>query len=164
MSYFLRNDDGVSAVEVVVAAFVAAAIAVPLVALLSQQRDAGQRSRYEYLALLAARDAAYESRFLAAAGLDPAKLEQDWTGLKGSVYARLGETASGLRAKFEYPPEHTRIQTHVAWLSSQGRQHLGRVRVRWQEPEKVGSAAANSRRPSETDLVFGALRPAWSER
>jgi hypothetical protein len=135
---------GVSAVEVMVAVMVAAAIAIPCLTLLFQERDTEQRSRFEYEALLAARDAMYEARMLIGIGAQPASAARTPARpLTGNPLARVTVeiTIDG--------PSATVPRLRPA-----------KVLARWLDPA-VASSAGQAGRKSAVELHFGVLRPPW---
>lgn len=162
---------GLTATEVLVAALVGGAIAVPLLTLLFQERASVQYSRFRHAAVLAARDEAYEARFAVAAGVDPDSLEHDWQPLVGSPLERLGDRVSGGGLPDAvYAREQQRLQTRLEILTRtvpdsgdpvQERLQLAAVSVRWDEPEVAAEEgpAKKTRRPGSIRLVFGWLLP-----
>src|SRR5439155_4950594 len=81
---------GMSAVEILIAVMVAAAITIPVLTLVFQERDTEQRSRFEYLALLAARDEMYQARMLAGMGADLTRVTHGARPVKGNPLDGIG--------------------------------------------------------------------------
>src|SRR5688572_30428397 len=66
-----RRRRAISAVEILVGVAIFASIAIPILSMLYKSREAEQVSRFQYLALIAARDEMYRARFLIGAGAQP---------------------------------------------------------------------------------------------
>lgn len=154
----VRSPDarGVTAVETALAALVAAVLSVPLLVLLFRERDSGQRTRWEYLALLAAREAMYDARFLAAAGAQPVTLARGFHPLTGSPLESLAPVAFGATTQLRYPPAFERIETSLAVEPAGFRLHRATVTARWSDP---AASEPNDARPREVRLVTGLLSP-----
>lgn len=156
---------GASAVEIMVAVMVAAAIAIPCLTLLFQERDTEQRSRYEYEALLAARDAMYEARMLIGIGAQPASAARTPARpLTGNPLATLGTALEGGTGDVPaYGPEQARVTVEVtidAASASVPRLRPAKVVARWLDPG-VASSPGQAGRKSAVELHFGVLRPPW---
>lgn len=149
---------GFSAVEVMVAVMVAATVGIPLLTLLMQERDTEQRSRFEYLALIAARDAAFEARALAACGKVGAAAH-DFEALKGSPLKRLAPLFADGKGPTttEYSSDQARVSLEVKLEAAPtgGQPQLGTVTARWIDPD----LAAKDRRRSTLSLTFGMMKP-----
>lgn len=153
----MRAARGFSAVEVTIASAVAALLAVPLLALMWQERDTAQRARFEYLAVIAAREEMYEARLLAALGASPGEIaHEDWQPLEGDVLARLANATDGPRPLAAYRPDQSRIETRLEIAHGSGRLRNATLQVRWSDPQ---SAAGSQKRPSGFLLTFGLLLP-----
>lgn len=149
---------GFSAVEVMVAVMVAATIGIPLLTLLFQERDSEQRSRFEYLAILAARDAAYTARALVACGQTPNSAKQDFKALDGNPLESVKAVFPGDRTCTTYAPEQKRVSIEVKIdppLNASSRVHLSTVNARWVDPE----LARDTKRRTSFELVFGVVKP-----
>lgn len=139
------------------ASFAAALLSVPLLVLMFQERDTGQRSRFEYLALLAAREEMYDARFLAACGATPKPLlEHSWRPQRGGLLARLGPAAASVKSGLEYRPLQSRIETSLSLESGTGRLRRATVLARWEDPD---TKRAGDTRPDTVRLVIGLLWP-----
>jgi hypothetical protein len=146
-----------------VAALVVAAVAIPLLTLLFQERDTEQRSRFEYLAILAARDEMYESRMALAAGALPDALAHDWKPLTGNVLERLAGAAPGLTIDASYSPEQARVATQLKLEpAGSSRLRVATLDARWMDPQAAAGSEPGRERPSSLQLVFGLLPPPGS--
>lgn len=153
----MRASKGFSATEVMVAVMVAATIGIPLLTLLFQERDSEQRSRFEYLAILAARDAAYTARARVAAGQPLADVNQAATALTGDPCASL-PTKTGPIQTTPYSADQKRITIEVKLdnpATPTARVVSGVVTARWVDPE----LAKSEKRRTSLELVFGVNRP-----
>jgi hypothetical protein len=149
---------GFSAAEVMVAVLVAGVLAIPTLGLMFQSRDAEQRSRYEYLAVLAARDEMYQSRVLAALGRTPDQIRHGFNPLTGSI----------LETLFASPPpaiafhaDQERVEVALEFEAANPaakRLRVGKLRARWMSEAVTSGPNAKSRRTS-MDLVFGVVLP-----
>lgn len=157
------------ATEVLVAALVAAALSVPLLSLAFQERESVQVSRFQYAAVLAARDEMYAVRFAVAAGADPATLQHAWRPLEGDPFTPLAPMATDLGVDVSYPAEQGRIETQLSIEAAPGappgselgrRLRLGTLIARWREPAAGGVAE----RPAAVRVVFGVMSPPWVDR
>jgi prepilin-type N-terminal cleavage/methylation domain-containing protein len=150
---------GFSAVEVMVAVMVAASIGIPLLTLMFQERDSEQRSRFEYIALIAARDAAYEARTLVACGVKPEDVKLANAALDGNPLAAFVDKNKyvGNPPDVKYPPEQKRIVRDLAidTADAAARVFLGKVTARWLDAE----LAKQDKRRSSLELVFGVAKP-----
>lgn len=150
---------GFSAVEVMVAVMVAATIGIPMLTLMFQERDSEQRSRFEYLALLAARDAAYEARTLVACGVKPEDAKLANAALEGNPLAVFVDKSKfvGTPPDVKYPPEQKRIVRDLAidTTDAAARVFVGKVVTRWVDPE----LAKQEKRRTTLELVFGVAKP-----
>lgn len=156
---------GASAVEIMVAVMVAAAIAIPCLTLLFQERDTEQRSRWEYEALLAARDAMYEARMLIGIGAQPPAAERKPAKkLTGNPLATLGTVLEGGTGDVPaYDAEQARITVEVSIdgpSATVPRLRPATVVARWLDPA-VASSPGQAGRKSAVELHFGVLRPPW---
>ncbi|MBI3893494.1 MAG: hypothetical protein HY303_18405 [Candidatus Wallbacteria bacterium] len=158
-----RRIAGSFAIEVLVAALVAAAVAVPLLTLLFQERDSEQRSRFEYLAILAARDEMYESRMAVACGAPPDKVAHPWRPLKGNVMERLKDAAPDLALDVSYHPDQARVATQAVMDAAGANPRLRSVTLdaRWIDPTTGPPSPDKRERPSSLQLIFGVLVPPW---
>jgi type II secretory pathway pseudopilin PulG len=157
-----RRKPGFSAVEVMVAVMVAATVGLPLLTLLMQERDTEQRSRFEYLAILAARDAAYTARALVACG---AKQNEVMHGMEALTknppdkgpFDRLKPVFVGNTPDVKYGPDQSRISTEVKgdFPTPAAPVSVGVVSARWVDPD----LAAAQKRRTQLDLVFGMSKP-----
>jgi hypothetical protein len=160
----MSRSRGVSAVEVMVAVMVAAAIAIPCLTLLFQERDTEQRARYEYEALLAARDAMYEARALIAIGATPASAEKKNPAkpLVQNPLTLLGTALEGGTGDVpNYEDEQKRFTVEVTIgnpSASVPRIRPAKVVARWLDPN-VANSAGQAGRKSSVVLEFGVLRP-----
>lgn len=155
---FRASRAGFSATEVMVAVMVAATIGIPLLTLLFQERDSEQRSRFEYLGILAARDAAYSARALVACGEKTDTLNQGAKPLEGNPLEAVKAIFPGDKTCTTYSPEQKRVTLEVkmeAAASTAARAQWGTVTARWVDSEL---AKAEKRRTS-FELVFGVNRP-----
>lgn len=146
-----------SAVEVMVAVMVAASIGIPLLTLLFQERDSEQRSRFEYLAILGARDAAYTARALVACGQTPDSVKHGFTALEGNPLESVKAVFPGDRTCTTYAPEQKRVSIEVKIeppLTPGSRAQMGTVGARWVDPE----LAKDAKRRTSIELVFGVLK------
>lgn len=146
-----------SATEVMVAVMVAATIGIPLLTLLFQERDSEQRSRYEYLALLAARDAAFTARALVACGQPLASASHGPEPLASGALESLKDVMKE-RTCTSYSDEQKRITVEVKIdnpANAAARVAVGTVTARWVDPE----LAKSQNRRSSMDLTFGVNRP-----
>lgn len=153
----MRASKGFSATEVMVAVMVAATIGIPLLTLLFQERDSEQRSRFEYLAILAARDAAYTARARVAAGQPLADVNQAAAALTGDPCASL-PTRNGPIQTTAYSADQKRITVEVKLdnpATPTARVVSGVVTARWVDPE----VAKSEKRRTSLELVFGVNRP-----
>lgn len=156
-----RPGAGFSAVEVMVAVMVAATIGIPLLTLLFQERDSEQRARFEYLAILAARDAAYEARALVACGVPPASVAHGFKALEGNPLDVLKDVFQDDRSSTTYSPEQKRVTLEVkieAPTTAGSRAQLGTVTTRWVDPE----LAKLEKRRTTLEFSFGVLKPPGS--
>lgn len=152
---------GFSATEVMVAALVAAVLAIPTLGLLFQSRDAEQRSRFEYLALLAARDEMYQSRVLVALGRKPEEVAHGFRSLTGSALEQLAPVFAGTPEKIDYLSEQERVATSITFEAANPvarRLRVGTLVARWMDPAAVGGPGSKSRR-TQMELVFGVVAP-----
>lgn len=153
---------GVSAVEVLIAVMIGAAVTVPVLALLFQERDTEQRSRFEYLALLIARDEMYQARMLVGMGADPQQVAHTPRKLSGNPLASIGGTFfDGTPPGPVYPDEMLRIASELVIDGpSQGTPHLhpAHVKVTWLDPD-LAKSSANVGRKTDLELHFGVLTP-----
>ncbi len=157
-----RDSSGSFAAEVLVATLVAAAVIVPLLTLLFQERDTEQRSRFEYAALLAARDEICECRMALAAGARPESLAHDWRPLTGNPFERLSDASPGLAVDVTYAAEQARVATRVTLEpGAGGRLRLATVTARWLDPETQRTPGGRER-PTSLKLVFGLFAPGWN--
>jgi hypothetical protein len=151
-----------SAVEVMVAVMVAAAIGIPCLQLLFAERDTEQRSRYEYVALLAARDEMYQARMLAALGATPESLAHDFRALEGNPLDGLGQAFIGNKTCSPYYPEQKRISTSLnvdpPLAGNTPRIQLATLTARWLDPSQDPAARGGSQKTT-VDVVFGVLKP-----
>lgn len=158
-----RRAPGFSAVEVMVAVMVAATVGLPLITLLMQERDTEQRSRFEYLAILAARDEAYQARALVACG-KPDKVAHGMQPLTKPPFSTTAFTA--LEPIFigtppagvaKYSPDQARISTAVTadLPTAANPVSVGVIKARWVDPD----LAAAQKRRTTLDLVFGMMKP-----
>ena len=151
---------GFSAVEVMVAVMVAATIGIPLLVLLFQERDSEQRSRFEYLAIVAARDAAYQARAVVACGQGVDKAKRDNKALEKNPLEELKEVFLNKNPPTltEYSADQKRVTVEVKFdppLNPTTRAQLGTVSARWVDPE----LAKQDKRRTSFELTFGVLRP-----
>jgi hypothetical protein len=156
---------GTSAVEVLVAVMVCAAIAIPMLTLMQQERDTEQRSRFEYVALLAARDAAFAARALVAAGrMSPDAIGTALDGpLAGHPLDKLGDKFVGTKPGRGYYAEQQRIrigvQVQPELAGASKRLRLATVSARWMDPAAIiGNNPAKEKR-TVIELVAGILKP-----
>lgn len=147
---------GLSGVEVVMAALIAALLSIPILALLFQERDTGQRSRFEYGAILAARDEMYETRLLIAAGAVPDELEHGWLPIDGSALDRLAPLVPASDPGYGYHLEQHRIETQLTLEPRSGTVRVARVLARWLDPTASSQEKANR---AVVSLVFGFPEP-----
>jgi type II secretory pathway pseudopilin PulG len=148
---------GFSAVEVMVAVMVAAAVGIPLLTLLMQERDTEQRSRFEYLALIAARDEAYESRLMVACG-EAANVKHGVTKLENSPLRRLATLfEGGAPNTCDYGPDQLRVTLETALDDPPpgSRLQIGTVTARWVDTE----LEKKDKRRASLTLQFGAMKP-----
>lgn len=152
---------GASAVEIMVAVMVAAALGIPMLTLLFQGRDTEQRSRFEYMASLASRDEMYQARVLVACGVDPNQVAHDFRALEGDPLEDLGSVFAGSKPDVQYHASQKRVQTRVE-IRGRGpgsqRIHLGKVTAKWLDDAQ----AAKDERKTTVEMTFGVLRPPWS--
>ena len=155
---------GMSAVEVMIAVMVAAAITIPILTLLFQERDTEQRSRFEYLALLAARDEMYQARMLIGMGADPKNVAHGLRQVKLNPLDAIGNTFfEGTLPATKYPAEMERVQVEVSIDgSAAGTPHVhpARVHATWLDPD-AAKASGQAGRKSDVELQFGVLTPPW---
>ena len=150
-----------SAVEVMVAVMVAATIGIPLLSLVFQERDTEQRSRFEYLALLAARDAAYQARALVACGQAPDSVKRDPpAALEKNPLLEVKALFpnNDPPALTEYSADQKRVTVQLLLdpaASATARTRVGTVTAAWVDPE----LAKQSQRRTSLSLVFGLVRP-----
>ncbi|MBI4868900.1 MAG: hypothetical protein HY816_18325 [Candidatus Wallbacteria bacterium] len=145
-----------------VAALVAAAVAVPLLTLLFQERDTEQRSRFEYLAVLAARDEMYESRMAVACGAAADSIGHAWRPLTGNVMERLKDAAPDLSVPATYSADQRRVSTKLDLeTGANPRLRVGTLQARWVDPAAGQPSGDKKERPSSLQLVFGVLIPPW---
>lgn len=147
---------GFSATEVMVAVMVAATIGIPLLTLLFQERDSEQRSRFEYLAILAARDAAYTARALVASRKTLQEVNQAPTALTGHPLAAFNFNPSDIPT--EYSADQKRITVEVKLdnpATPDARVVTGVVIARWVDPE----LAKSEKRRTSVEFSFGLTRP-----
>lgn len=155
---------GVSAVEVVVGAMVAGLLGVVVMSTLFQSRDAEQRSRLQYLALLAARDQVYRARFMIGAGAIRSAVERtNFTRLEGDPLADIaGVSDVPINTVSPYYPGQKRIAYKLVLETPAAgeRISLGTVTARWVDGAGDGQAPAAAReRPATLQLTFGVLKP-----
>lgn len=155
---------GSLAAEVAIGTLIVAAMAIPLLTLLFQERDTEQRSRLEYWAILAARDEVYESRMAVAAGAKPDTLSHDWRPLKDNVLERIKGAAPGVTVDANYHPDQARIATKLTVDQGPGRLRTATLVARWVDPPTGGGTAPSGakERPTTFQLVFGLLLPPWT--
>ena len=153
---------GVSAVEVMLAVMVGAAVTIPILALLNQERDTEQRSRYEYLAVLAARDEMYQARMLVGLGTDPAQVSHAPRKLAGNALDGLGNLFEGGKPAATYPPEMERVTVEVAIDAAAAGSRLrpAKVTARWMDPA-IANSPGQAGRKTDVEIYFGCLRPPW---
>jgi len=155
---------GMSAVEVMIAVMVAGAITIPILTLLFQERDTEQRSRFEYLALLAARDEMYQARMLIGMGADPRNVAHAPRQVKGNPMDAVGTTYfEGTPPATKYPDDMQRVQVEVGIDSpSAGTPHVhpARVHATWLDPD-AAKATGQAGRKSDVEIQFGVLTPPW---
>jgi len=153
----MRVSRGFSAVEVMVAVMVAATIGIPLLTLVFQERDTEQRSRFEYLALLAARDAAYQARALVACGQTPDSVKRDSAALTGNPLDELKAVWTDAPKLTEYSADQKRvtIEVKIDAAAAGTRMQVGTVNAGWVDPE----LAKSEKRRTSLSLVFPVVRP-----
>lgn len=144
-----------------VAVLVAAVLAIPTLGLLFQSRDAEQRSRYEYLAVLAARDEMYQSRVLAALGRTPDQIGHDFKPLTGNILEGLAPVFASAPPQIAFHADQERVEVSLAFEGANPaarRLRVGKLRARWMSAAATSGPNAKSRRTS-MDLVFGVVLP-----
>lgn len=150
---------GFSAVEVGVAMLIAAVVGVPMLSLLFQGRDTEQRSRFELLAVLAARDDMYQSRLLVACGAAPASVAKTPQPLDGNPCQGLQPIFRGTLPDVRYYEIQKRVVASVTMKGpvngASPRIHLAEAEARWNE---VNGVARDGRKASVV-LPFGVLVP-----
>ncbi len=156
---------GVSAVEIMIAVMVCAAITVPMLGLLFQERDTEQRSRFEYVALLAARDEMYQAKFLVGIGAQPASVAHaDARPLKGSPMQGIPGTVftdPGGLPDYSADQERVKLVTEIdAAPADVPRLHAARTTAAWLDPE-LAKIPSQQGRKTTVELQFGVLRPPW---
>lgn len=153
---------GTSAVEVMVAVMVVAAVGIPLMTLLFAERDTEQRSRYEYAALLATRDEMYQTRMLVAIGAVPESIAHDFRPLAGSPLDSLGPAFIGAKGGPVYNAEQARVATQLTINppapGPTQRLQIANLAARWVDPQANATRPGGARK-SSVDTVFGVLRP-----
>ena len=158
-----RGPGGSFAIEVLVAALVAAAVAIPMLTLLFQERDTEQRSRFEYLAVLAARDEMYESRMAVLAGGDYASLKHAWVPLTKGPLERLKDAAPGVTIDAKYHPDQARVATQLDIDgAATGRLRAVTIGARWSDPQTSAPVPGKKERPTSFQLISSVLLPPWS--
>lgn len=141
------------------AVMVGAAVTIPILGLLNQERDTEQRSRYEYMAVLAARDEMYQARMLVGLGTDPGQVQHTPRKLTGNPLDGLGNLFEGGKPAVSYPAEMDRVTVEVSIeaAAAGSRVRPARVTARWMDP----AVAATSGKKTDVDIYFGVLRPPW---
>ncbi len=153
-----RTIEASLAVEVAVSTLIVAAFAIPLMSLLFQERETEQLSRYQYVALVAARDEMYQSRMAVAAGATADSIAHGFEELTGSPLGRIEPMAPGVTLPVTYHKEQSRIETQlVLEPDTGGRIRLATVEARWIDPANQGNGSGG--RPSSLKIVFGLLTP-----
>ena len=157
----IRAQQGFSATETMVAVLVGAAITIPTLGLLFQSRDAEQRSRFEYLALLAARDEMYQSRVLVALGRKTTEVAHAPKVLAGNSLDALTPVFAGPPPIIDYHDDQSRVATGVEFddtINQAKRLRVGTITSRWMDPT-AASGAANRARRTQMEIVFGVVLP-----
>lgn len=155
------NKRGVSAVEVMVAVMVGAAVTIPILALLNQERDTEQRSRYEYLAVLAARDEMYQARMLVGLGTDPAQVAHAARKVTGNPVDGIGNLYEGAKPGSVYPAEMERVTVELTIDAAAGsRVRPAKATARWMDPA-LAATPGQAGRKTDVEVYFGVLRPPW---
>lgn len=141
------------------AVMVGAAVTIPILGLLNQERDTEQRSRYEYMAVLAARDEMYQARMLVGLGTDPGQVQHTPRKLTGNPLDGLGNLFEGGKPGVSYPAEMDRVSVELSIdaAAAGSRVRPARVTARWMDP----AVAAGSSKKTDVDIYFGVLRPPW---
>lgn len=160
----IRVQRGMSAVEILMGSAIFAVIAIPILSALNTSREAEQVSRYQYLALLHARDEMYRSRFLIGVGAKFDSIKKNANSpVQGGVMDDLGTTfsADGANALPSYTEEQKRISLEVKYVdgvtAASQRQKLAQVTARWlNDPDGTTNPGE---RPTTVNLVFGVLKP-----
>lgn len=145
---------GVSAVEVMIAAFVAAIVIVPLLTLLFQERTTTVRGHLYFLAYLAAREEIGDIRFRLAAGV--AVEEHDWTALTGPTFDRLKGATQGSDPGLKYEEGQARIETKLSFGADAGGMKIGKLSVRY---AKSAGVAVGGGEEGAINFSFGARKP-----
>lgn len=154
---------GVSAVEVMIAVMVGVAVTIPVLALLNQERDTEQRSRFEYLAVLAARDEMYQARMLVGLGTDPGQVAHTARKLTGNPLDGLGNLFEGGKPALTYPAEMERVTVELTIdgpSAGTPRVRPAKATARWMDPALAATPGQEGRK-TDVELYFGVLRPPW---
>ena len=153
---------GVSAVEVMVAVMVGAAVTIPILALLNQERDTEQRSRYEYLAVLATRDEMYQARMLVGLGTDPAQVAHAARKLTGNPVDGLGNLYEGAKPASTYPAEMERVTVELTIdaATAGSRVRAAKAKALWMDPA-LAATPGQAGCKTDVEVYVGVLRPPW---
>ena len=145
-----RPRPGLTLTEALVATVILAVVGVPLFGLVVSERNTAVRAHLIYQAVLAAREEAYDLRFLRAAGLGAAELAHDFRPLSGDALARLAPVFTGERPSMPYDPAQERIETRVTFGGASGRLGPGAIAVRYGRTEGSDLSVA---------VPFGSMAP-----
>lgn len=162
---------GITAPEVLVATAIMAAVLIPTWTLFVSGRGMAVKSKYTYLALMAAREEIDDLRQMShLSKVDPPALAHDWQPIIGKVMGRLVEPRHGMSecevepdlTPHQYTTDQARVFTRVEVRpSSDPRGEVWRATlwVRWQEHGERFTEASKREKPGLSRFDFVLVRP-----
>ena len=139
-----------------IAVIICAAVLVPLMTLLVQERTTTVRGNLSFLAYLAAREEIGDIRFRLAAGVDTASLAHEWTALKDSTFTRLKDAMTGADPGLKYDPSQERIETKIEFKTDVGGLKVGKLTVRYAKDTGLQLGAGDN---GGIEFSFGVRKP-----